>query len=55
MTIPISKCRKILGKDAESMSNSEIEEISNTFVVISDLAIDSYLDKKRQNIPKNEN
>lgn len=46
--LSILECRKILGKFAEKMTDSEIEELKNTFVTISDLAIDSYLAKRKK-------
>lgn len=46
--LAIAKCRKILGKVAEKMTDSEIEGLRNTFVVLSDLAIDSYLAKRKK-------
>ena len=44
--IPIEQCRKILGKAAEKMTDMEIESLRDVFVVLSDLAIDSYLFKR---------
>lgn len=41
--ITIARCKKILGKFAEKMTDSKIEQLRDTFVVLSDLAIDSYL------------
>ena len=48
--LTITRCRKILGKAAEKMTDTEIEELRNVFIVISDIAIDSYLAKKKINI-----
>lgn len=47
-TPSLETCRKILGKTAQKMSDQEIEELRNTFIVISDLAIDSFLKKTRR-------
>lgn len=44
----IKKCRKILGKIAETMTDQEIENLRDTFIVLSDLAIDSYLAKRKK-------
>ena len=46
MSLSIEQCREILGKTAEKMTNSEVEELRNVFIALSDLAIDSYLTKK---------
>ncbi len=45
--LTVSQCKKILGKVAQKMNDSEIEQLRDTFVVLSDLAIDSYLEKKK--------
>jgi len=45
MELTINQCREILEKSAETMTDLEIEELRNAFIVISDLAIDSYLAK----------
>ncbi|KKQ89240.1 MAG: hypothetical protein UT12_C0019G0009 [Candidatus Curtissbacteria bacterium GW2011_GWC2_38_9] len=47
--IPIEECRKILGKAAEKMTDMEIESLRDVFIVLSDLAIDSYLTKRTKN------
>ncbi len=47
MELTIAECRKILSKTAEKMSDPEIESLRNTFIVLSDLAIDSYLAKRK--------
>ncbi len=46
MNLSILECRKILGKIAEEMTDQEIEDLKNYFAAISDLAIDTYLDKR---------
>lgn len=46
MSIPINKCREILVKTSGAMTDTEIEQLRNAFVVLSDLAIDSYLERK---------
>lgn len=43
----ISYCKKILGEVSKNMADSEIESLRDTFVVLSDLAIDSYLAKRK--------
>lgn len=45
--MPIAECRRILGKIAEKMTDPEIESLRDTFIVLSDLAIDSYLAKRK--------
>jgi len=44
--IEAEKIKKLLGKTATSYSDSEIEQIKNTLIVLSDLAINSFLEKK---------
>lgn len=44
--IEVSRARKILGKIAERYNDSEIEQMINALVVLADLTINSYLDKK---------
>lgn len=46
MSISLNKCKEILGKT--DLSDQEIEETRNMFVVLSDLAIDSYLEKRNK-------
>ena len=46
--LPISRCRHILNYSASEMSDAEIEELRDMFVVLSDLAIDSYLEKRNK-------
>ena len=43
--LSLTQCKEILGKIAEKMSDSEIEELRNIFIALSDLAIDSYIIK----------
>jgi ABC-type transporter MlaC component len=50
-----SEARKILGKVAEKMTDSQIEELINIFIAFSDLAIDSYLQRLKLNEQKYEN
>lgn len=45
--INIEEARKIIGKENEKYSDEEIEEVTSIFRVIADLAIDSYLAKRR--------
>lgn len=47
MAISIDKCREILGKSGDGMSNEEIEHLQNIFVLLSDFAITSYLEKRK--------
>jgi hypothetical protein len=49
MSIPIKKCRKLLGDIGEKMSDEEIKSMQDICVVIADLAIDTYLSKKSAN------
>lgn len=46
--ITIQEARKILGKNAEDLSDAELLELINTFTVMSDIAIDQYLLKKKR-------
>lgn len=48
--LTITQCRKILGKVAQKMNDSEIEQLRDTFIVLSDLAIDSYLVKRNSKL-----
>lgn len=48
MIVSVREARKILGKAAKQYTDEQIEEIVNLFAAMSDLAIDSYLEKKRQ-------
>ncbi len=48
--LPLDICRKLLGNVAKSMTDAEIEDLRNIFIVIADLAIDSYLQKKKKKI-----
>ena len=48
MIVSVREARKILGKEAKQYTDEQIEEIVNLFTAISDLAIDSYLEKKKQ-------
>lgn len=43
--LSLTQCKEILGKIAEKMSDSEIEELRNIFIALSDLAIESCLAK----------
>lgn len=43
----VTQCRKIIGRTAEKMTDSEIEQLRDLFIVLSDLAIDSYLEKRK--------
>ncbi len=45
--LTITYCRKILGEISKNMTDSEIETLRDTFIVLSDLAIDSYLAKRK--------
>lgn len=44
--LTMSQCREILGKT--DLSDQKIEEIRDMFVVLSDLAIDSFLEKRNR-------
>jgi len=48
MIVSVQEARKILGRSGRDYTDQQVEEIINLFVAISDLAIDSYLEKKRQ-------
>ncbi len=43
----IGECKRILGRVAEKMTDPEIESLRDTFIVLSDLVIDSYLTKRK--------
>lgn len=47
MIVSVQEARKILGGAGEEYSDQQIEEIVNLFVAMSDLAIDSYIQKKQ--------
>ena len=46
MALSINQCKKILTKTSKVMTDVETEMIRNTFVVLADLAIDSFLAKR---------
>lgn len=46
MTISIQETKKILGDMALEYTDLQLEAIINSFVVIADLAIDDFLDKR---------
>lgn len=48
MELTTKQCREILGTSKEEMTDAEIEEVKNAFIVFSDLAIDSYLARKAE-------
>lgn len=50
----VDQCRKIVGTAAEKMADLEIERLRDLFVVLSDLAIDSYLTKRKSISDENE-
>lgn len=52
MSLSINQCKQILGKSKETLTDSEIEQIRNIFVVLSDLAIDSYTFKRESESKK---
>jgi len=43
--ISINKCKQILGKAGENLTDKKIEEIKNCFVTLTDLIIDMELEK----------
>lgn len=45
----IQTAREILGKGAKKLTDEQIQELINTFIIISDLAIYSYLEKRKNN------
>jgi hypothetical protein len=47
MIVSVQEARNILGSKGEDYSDDQIEEVLNLFVALSDLAIDSYLEKKK--------
>lgn len=47
MSLSINQCRKILGKPGDGMTDEEIEHLQNVFVLLSDFAISSYLEKRK--------
>jgi hypothetical protein len=52
LTIP--KCKDILGEMTKTMTDSDIENLKDIFVVLSDFAIDSFLDKRKVLFKTNE-
>ena len=44
MTISVAEARKIMGKKADKYSDEQIVEMVGTLTVLSDLAIDSWLE-----------
>lgn len=52
MIISAYKIRKIMGKDGEKYTDSELEETINALTVLADLVIDNYLLRQRVNKPK---
>lgn len=48
MIVSIQEAKEILGSKGRDYTDAQIEEIINLFVAISDLSIDSYLEKKKQ-------
>lgn len=47
MSLSINQCRKILGESGEAMSDEAIKHLQNVFVLLSDFAITSYLEKRK--------
>lgn len=47
MIVSVEEAREILGKAGQEYTDDQVEEIINLFVAISDLAIDSYIEKKK--------
>lgn len=45
--LSVKKCKSILGRAGQTMTNSEIESLRDIFVVISDFAIDSFLNNRK--------
>lgn len=45
--LSVYRCREILDKTTEGMTDLEIKELQNIFIVLSDLAIDTYLTKRK--------
>ena len=41
------KARQILGQEADTMTDYEIQDLLNFFSALADLAIDSYLNNKK--------
>ena len=50
MSLSINLCKQILGKSKETLTDSQIEQVRNIFVVLSDLVIDSYLLKRESKL-----
>lgn len=48
MIISIEKARKIMGPANKNYTDTELEEIINILVVLSDIAIDSYIEKQKK-------
>jgi len=52
--LTVAQCRKILGNAALKMTDEEIEQLRDTFIVLSDLVIDSYLEKRKGKVNENK-
>lgn len=48
MPVTIAEARKIMGKDAQEYSDTQLEEVINLLTVLADMAIDSFVAKKKQ-------
>ena len=46
----VAKARKIIGESGKKYTDQEIEEVTSIFIVMADLAIDSYLENRGKNI-----
>jgi hypothetical protein len=45
--VTVSKARTILDRMGENSSDFEVEQVINTLAVLADLAINSYLEKRK--------
>lgn len=48
MIISIKEVRKIMGTANKNYTDAELEEIINILIVLSDIAIDSYIEKQKK-------
>ena len=47
MEFTVDRCRKILGKAADEMTDNQIEELRDFYIAFSDFVIDSEIEKSR--------
>lgn len=48
MTISVKRARELVGKEADKYTDEQIEEIISNFEVLADIAIDDFIEKRKQ-------